>query len=184
MDVQIACACPVLPDGQARHPFDTVTLHEPIEPRVRRALLYEIGLDAEATTGDKLAMLSEGYVLRCIDRWTIIGPIEGENGKTKLGPLPPSRANIQRLILDDAGRGDVLTKATDELYSEAVLLPLILGASNSSPASPTGGSTSRATNGRTPPKRPSRPSSTTTTRTVDTAPMPWSNGGASSSSGN
>jgi hypothetical protein len=174
MDVQIACPCPPTAEGP-RHEFDTVTLHEPIESRVRRALLYDIGLlGDDATAGDRLALLSEGYLLRCIDRWTVVDA----KGKA----LPPSRDNIRRLLIEDAYRGDVVAKAADDLYSEAVLLPLMLGASSSSSDSPTDEPTSPAVNGTTHHPRRSKRSSITTIPTVVTGAMHSSNGGVSSSS--
>ncbi len=182
MDVQIACTCPPKAGGEPRHDSDTVTLHEPILPVVRRALIYDLGLlPDDATAGDRLAMLSEGYILRCIDAWTLWGDVEDEKGRTKLGPLPPSRDNIRLRILGNDRAFDVLAKAADDLYSEAVLLPLLLWASSSLSDGPTNGSTSPAKNGATHPRKRSRPSSTSTIPMVVTGPMLASSGGDSSS---
>jgi hypothetical protein len=173
MDVTIDCGCPPK-DGQPRHSSDTVTLHEPILPIIRRALLYDLSLLGDgASVGDQLALLSEGYVLRCIDAWTLVD----DKGK----PVPPSRDNIRTLLLERPDYGDPVAKAADDLYSEAVLLPLLLGASTSSSAGRTGRSTSPATNGQTPHKKRSTRSSITSSPMVVTGPMQASSGGGSSS---
>lgn len=173
MEVTIPCCCAPRVDGQQPHPTgDHLTFHEPLDPRVRRSLIYDMTLLGEdSTDGERFAILSEGYMLRCIDAWTLV------DAKDK--PLPPSRDNIRALLLPNALAYDIAAKATDELYSGVVLGPLAMRALSFSPPRQTGASTS-ATNGSTSRTKRSKPSSTSTTQTDATEPTPPSLAGASS----
>ena len=183
MDVQIPCPCPLKADGTVRHESDTVSLKDTLTFRERLSLRQTIKWARETSDdiseGELLAALTEGYVLQCISAWSLVD----EKGK----PLPPSRANIREVLLTRDDLAMPVADAADELYSEVILLPLLLGASNSSrstqtpenPASPP--RTSVTPDGKTPPK-PSKRSSTTTIPTVVTGPMLASPAGGSSSS--
>jgi hypothetical protein len=173
MDVTIRCTCPPKADGEPRHAQDTVVLRDVLSPRARRALIYDLSLlGDEGTMGDKLATLNEGYVLRGVESWTLVD----EKGKA----IPVTPAMITEQLIDRPN--DVVATAADDLYTEVVLLPLLLGASSYSPSTPTAAQMSAATNGQTPQRKPSKRSSTSTTPMVVTGPTLLSNGGGSSSS--
>ena len=175
MNVTIPCPCPPKADGTARHESDTVTLRDTLDFRTRLTLRQTIKwakeLDADVTDGQLLAVLTEAYCLHCIDAWTL----QDEKGKA----VPPSHANIRYFLNDHDEQAMTVADAADEMYSTVVLLPLLLGASKSSPGSPTDGSTSQTNGGTTPPKRSKR-SSTSTTPMVATGPMLASPAGGSS----
>jgi hypothetical protein len=171
MDVTIPCICPPKADGEPRHDQDTVTLRDALPPLARRALIYDLSLlGDEGTMGDKLATLNEGYILRGVESWTIV------DAKGKPVPVTPSA--IRERLVDN----DIVAKAADDLYTEVVLLPLLLGASSFSPPTPTAAQTSAVTNGQTPQRKPSKRSSTSTTRMDAIGPTLLSNGGGYSSS--
>jgi len=173
MDVAIPCICPPKADGEPRHAGDTVVLRDTFPPRARRALIYDLSLNDEGTMGDRLALLNEGYVIRGVESWTLV------DAKDK--PLEVTPKAIAEHLIDRENVYDIVAKAADDLYTEAVLLPLLLGASSFSPPTPTVARMSAATNGRTP-RKPSKRSSTITFPTAGTEPTLLSNGGVSSSS--
>lgn len=163
MIVPISCPCPPKADGAARHPDgDTVTLQEPLPFRKRLTLRQEIRsaktFQEDLTDGEALAILTEAYLIHCIEAWTLVD----DKGRA----LPPSRAEIRRFLEEQDEQALVVADAADALYSPVVLLPLLQGASSSSQDSPTTGPTSPTTDGATPPRKPSRPSSTSTTPTA------------------
>jgi hypothetical protein len=178
MNITIPCACPVK-DGQARHPDgDTVTLMEPLDFRTRQALRRQISWMRETTPGftegEVFATLDEGFLLLCITGWTLLD----EKGKA----LPPSRENIAAKFMGDDDRfATPILRRANEMYQDIVLLPLLVGASSSSPGTPIDGSTSR-TDGTTPRRKRSKRSSTTTSPMVVTGPMRASPSGESNSS--
>jgi len=184
MNVSIPCVCPTL-DGGVRHPDgDTVTLRDKLAFRAVEAIRQEVSIFAlqepEATTADSLAIFAEGYVLHGIESWTL--QQDGPKGRAEL--IEVNRGNIRQLILDDLMVADAVSTAADALYAEAVLLPLLARASQSSPSTPTGKSTSasRPTGTRRP--RRSRPSSITTIPTGDTETTSAPLDGVSNSSPN
>lgn len=166
MDVNIACPCPPKADGSPRHEIDTVTLRDTLDFRTRLALRQTMKwaktANDDITEGEILAVLTEAYVLQCIDAWTLVD----DKGKK----VEPSRAAIRDFLDHHDEQAMAVADAADSLYSEVVLLPLLLGSSKSSPSSPTDGSTS-PTNGGTTPRKPSKRSSTATTPMVVTGPM-------------
>jgi len=172
MDVTIPCICPPKADGEPRHAQDTVVFRDAFPPRARRALIYDLSLNEDGTAGDKLALLNEGYIVRGVESWTLV------NEKGKAVPVTP--ATITEHLLDRADVYDLLAKVADDLYTEVVLLPLLLGASSFSPPTPTVAQTSAASNGQTHQRKPSKRSSTSTIPTAVTGPMLASPGGASS----
>ena len=179
MDVQIACLCPPNARGETRHPDgDTVTLRERLDFRsaltARNTMVMVKQEDEEASTADILAALTEVYLLIGITGWTLV------DAKNK--PVDVSRAAIREHLLSNPDVAMVVGDAADELYSEAVILPLLARASNSSPPTPIAGSTSatKASSGRRP--KPSKPSSITTIPTAATVTTSSSPAGASSSS--
>lgn len=177
MEVTIPCPCPPRADGASRHESDSVTLREPLDFRTRLVLRQTVKwvktADEDATEGEILGALTEAYVLHCIDAWSLVDA----KGKA----LPPSRANIRAVLMADDRLAMPVADAADRLYSEVVLLPLLIGASSSSPGTPTDESTSPMSNGRTPRPKPSKRSSTSTSQMAATGPTQLSPGGASNS---
>lgn len=165
--VTTACPCPPLADGEPRHESDEVTLRERLgfveASAVRNGISLrraELELE-ELETAEILAVLTEGYVLYGIAKWTF----EDADGK----PVPVNRANIRRLVLERWEVASVVADAADERYAEAVMLPLLATASTSSRPSPTGASTSANPPSGTPAPKPSKRSSISTIPTADTA---------------
>jgi len=170
MDVTIPCVC------SADHETDTVTLRDALSPHDAMALDKDIQVmraeDPDATAGDVLATLSEGYIVRGISSWTLVG----EDGE----PLPVTKSAIRSLILPNLEAANAIAEEADGLYAEAVMLPLLSRASTSSPPTPTEDSTSAPTDSGSTPPTPSRPFSTTTTPMDDIGQTFASPGGVSS----
>jgi len=175
--VTIECVCPPKA-GETRHPDgDTVTLRPKLDFRsaltARNTIVVLKSEDPDATTADILAALTETYLIVGIESWSLTD----ERGKA----LPVSRVAIRDLMDRHPEAAMIIGDEADELYSEAVIAPLVARAQNSSPPTPINASTS-ATNGSSPkPRKPSRPSSTFTTPTAGTERMSASPAGGSSS---
>jgi cell division septation protein DedD len=186
MDVTIECICPAKADGERRHNKDTVTLKDTLNFRERLALRQTIKWAKETTEditeGELLAILTEGYVLQCIEKWSLV------DAKGK--PLPPTRGVIRAFLEDHDDQAMAVADAADGLYSQVVLLPLLIASAKSSQATPTDeprrgtSSTSPMNTGASRPRKPSKPSSTITSPMVVTGPMLASPGFDSSSSQN
>lgn len=163
-DVTVTCLCP--PDG-TRHPDgEVVTFRETIDFRTasiaRKSVEWLRYEDPEADVPEVLAVLSEFYLLHCIERWTI------RDAKGK--PVEVSKAAVREYVLPNATAAFDLAEAADELYQEVILLPLVARASKSSPPTLTNGSTSPPKpSGRS--RKPLKPSSTVNTPTVAIAPI-------------
>lgn len=158
---EIECICPAKPDGSPRHPEgDTVTLRETLgfvqATTVRNRMALMTGED-HITASDILAGLTETYLFVGIESWTLV------DAKGK--PVPVTRGNIVDLLLSHPLVAMKVGDEADELYSGAVVLPLLGMASGSLPSTPVDGSTSAQTDSPKQPPKPSKPSSTTTTRT-------------------
>lgn len=179
MDVQIDCLCPPNARGETRHPDgDTVTLRERLDFRAaltaRNTMVLVKQEDPDASPADILAALTEVYLLIGITGWTLVD--------AKNRPVEVSRATIREHLLSNPDVAMVVGDAADEMYSAAVILPLMARANNSSPPTPIEGSTS-ATKPSTPRSRkPSSPSSITTIPTDATATTSLPPAGGSSSS--
>lgn len=172
--VKIECVCPPKADGEKRHPDgDTVRLRPRLDfvasLTARNAVNVLRTNDAEASTAEVLAVLTEAYLIGGIEAWSIT------DAKGK--PLPVSREAIRAFMADYPDAAMEVGDGADELYTKAVLAPLVARALKSLPPTPTEQSTS-PTNGspRTPRKR-SKPSSITTIPTADTERMTASHGG-------
>lgn len=175
MDVQIRCICPPQAGGEPRHAQgDTITLRDPLD--FRTTLILRQTVQWLRSTGDPseaeiLAALSEAYLLHCIGAWTLVD----EKGR----PVSVSRAGVESRLLPHVDEAVLITDAAEGLYTEKVLLPLVVPGLMSSRGGPMVASTS-ATNGHSPkPQKRSRPSSTGPTPTVVTAPTEWSRDGVS-----
>jgi len=159
MDVTVPCICPPLEDVR-RHPDgDTIGLVDTLDffraTAIRKSLAFINSDDPEARAVEVLARLSLAYVMFGIDRWTVVDA----KGKA----VPVSHAAIRSSLLANDTAASIVVEAADELYQQAVLLPLMAGASTSSPPMPTGTSTSRPTGSSRKRRKPSSPSSTITT---------------------
>ena len=178
MDVTIDCVCPPKGDGQTRHPNgDTVTLRETLDFRssvtARNAIVILKSEDPDCTAADILALLTETYLLVGVESWTLTD--------AKGVRLDVDKANVRAALLSHPDQAMLVGDAADELYSAAVIGPLVAKASKSSPPTPISDSTP-ATTGSSPtsPTRSKR-SSITTIPTAVTEPTSPSLAGASSS---
>ena len=164
-----ACQCPNTPHADG----DVVRLRE------RLGLAAGIAVQKliiEANTADnniegarRTGLMAEGLLLYGVESWNLVG-LDGH-------PLPVSPETIRVQLLDDFERGQVASEKADDLYSLAVLSPLLKQVRTLSPPSPRDGSTSATgssekakaaspstRSSRKPPKR-SKPSSITSTQT-------------------
>lgn len=160
----VKCLCP-RNGAEVRHPAgDTILLKEKLDFHtaltMRKSIVMLRAGNDDVTNEEILATLDESYLRYGITSWTLVD----EKGK----PIPVKGSTIEQYLLSDIDAAmDVAEEANDK-YSSVVLLPLLRGASTSSPDMPTDDSTS-ATNGSSPkPPKPSKPSSTTTSRTDST----------------
>jgi len=179
MDVQITCLCPPK-DEAVRHPDgDTITLRDKLDffraTAIRKGLSFiESDDDEGGRAYEVLARLTEGYLLFGIERWSLVD----EKGKA----VPLSHSNIRSRLLENFEAAGKVADAADELYAKAILLPLMAGASTSSPPTPTNGSTSPLTVLPKKSPKPSKRSSTSTTQTGGTEATSSSLAGVSSTS--
>lgn len=176
--MDIRCICPPKADGTPRHDHDTITLRERMDFRssiaIRNALALDTAEGGELDMADVLAMLTERFIRYGIESWTIVD----DKGKA----IPVSQASIASLIISDIDLATDIGDVADDLYREAVLLPLVGRGSKSSPVTPTSGSTPAKTPRSTRRRKPSSPSSTSTTRTGGIATISVLHDGDSSSS--
>ena len=160
---------------------DNVTLRPTLGFRESASIRNEVILlrqaDEDVSAGDILAVLTEGYLLHGIESWTgaRFTDADGE-------PIPVTKRNIRDLILVDLEVASIIGDEADNLYAEAVMLPLLRMASSSSPTTPTESSTSAPTDSPSSPPKRSKPSSISTIPTGDTATTSSSPDGVSSSS--
>lgn len=175
MDVTIPCVCGL-------HETDTIVLRERLDFRravaLRNALALMYQEEPDAGFDEVLATLTDKYLYAGIESWTL----EEENDKGKRLPMPPSYANIRDHLLTHFDEAMTVGDAADDLYTEAVMLPLLARGSRSSGSSPTNASTSATKPSSTKPPKPSKPSSITTLPTAATEVTSRSLAGGSSSS--
>jgi hypothetical protein len=164
-DIPIACICPPDANGQTRHPAgDVVTLKWPLGFREVMVIRKSIGW-AQVATPDAsppavLALLVEAYVTHCIESWTVL------DGQGK--PVPVTEQSIRDFLLPTLSAFTV-GDAADDLYTEAVIVPLLVRPSKSSQRGPISASTYPLTGSQSKRRKPSKPSSTTSTQTDGTA---------------
>ncbi len=158
--VKVKCLCPPRPDGLPRHEADYVNLRDRLDFRQAVAVRVDIRetVKAGGSEGELEGMLAESYVLHGVESWSLV------DEKNK--PLPLTRENLRNVLLADYDTGQEVANEADNLYTEAVVLPLLQRASTSLQGSPMPDSTS-PTNG-TPTRKPRSRSSTSTTPTGDT----------------
>lgn len=181
----IPCVCPpkrIDETGisEVRHPDgDTVTLRERLDFRAALTARNAVNVlkveDPQAGAGEVLAVLTEAYLIGGIESWTLVH-LDAED-RNRLKALPVSRATVRAFMADHVDEASLVGDEADELYSKAVLGPLVARASGSLPVTPTPDSTSPTTkSSETLPKR-SKQSSITTIPTGGTEQMSASRGG-------
>lgn len=172
MDVVIDCVCP------GGHAQDTVTLRDKLDFITAASMQKSIDMlkadNADATNEEILATLLEAYVRFGVSAWTLVD-VKGE-------PIPARPSMVERYLLTHVAEAMVVASHAEDLYTEAVLLPLIKAGSTSSPPMPTTESTSPETSSPDESHTPSSPSSTTTTQTGGTVTTSRPRGGGSRSS--
>jgi len=178
MDVTIPCPCPEK-DGEPRHESDTVTLFDVLDFHratvVTKSVQFIDSDDDAVRSAEVLATLTEFYILMGIQRWTL------RDASNK--PVEVNSAAIRSHILGRPDIAAIVANQADDLYSKAILLPLLARASNFSPPSPTNGQTSPKRAGEQPKRpRPSRRSSISTIPMDATETTSSSLDGVSSSS--
>ena len=175
----IDCICPRKADGEPRHPDgDDVELRERLDFRglltARNAFAYVKQEDPNADWPEVLAVLSEQYLLLGIRDWTVVDA----RGKR----IEPSKAAIREHLLSNPDEAIKVADEADDLYTEAVLAPLVARALNSSAPTPISASTSATNGSAKTPRTRSRPSSTSTTQTAGIVTSASSHAGGSTSS--
>lgn len=179
----IPCPCPGTP-----HPDgDTVYLRDKLGLRAGATLQSLIIAsrrqnarddDAEPPpltpmqTAEVNGNLIEQYVLLGVVGWTFV---DGKGQK-----VPVHSDTIRSWLLDDFERATPVADAADDLYKDAVIGPLVRGASELSPDTTTDTSTSHIPTGTQSDPTQSRPFSTSTTPMDDTETTSLSLAGASS----
>ena len=180
MDVTIQCICPPKADGEPRHEQDTITLRDPLHFRDAMALQKDMamaGSDDDATVGDSLAALTEGYMLAASAAWTLVDakgkPIEADTDRhPRLAAVATSTVAMD------------VSAAAEELYNPSGAAPFSGEGLDVVRTWPTEPSTSAPTGSPRKPRKPSRPSSTSTTPTDGIATITPSPAGDSRSSRN
>lgn len=173
MNITIPCACPPLEGGQPRHDTDELVYVDELPYRqaiaAQKDMSLAFGDDAageEVTTGDALATLTEQYVLRGLESWSLVDV----NGQ----PIPVTRQAIRGYLLSRWQIATVVSDAVEPLYNPQVLLPLVERASRLSQPGETAGSTSAPMASPSKRPRPSKRSSTSSTQMDGTAiPTSW-----------
>jgi hypothetical protein len=168
IEVRVRCICP----DPATHPEgDTVELPERLTFHqlaiATKSVLWLKSQRPSADVPEWLALLSEVYLEHCLAGWSLQAP----GAKGRLEPVPLTPENVAIYLLTQPDVAFEVAAQADDLYSSAVLSPLLRMAESSSPAGPTGGSTSpKRANGLERPKRPKR-SSISTSPTAGTGQM-------------
>jgi hypothetical protein len=146
---------------------DTITLRDDFDFRTAARVRNTVAIledDERRDAALVLAVLQEGYLLYGVTAWTL----QDADGK----PRPVSPDAVRTWLLPLAVQASIVADAADDLYSEAVVAPLVVRAATSSQPTPTTEATS-ATNGSQPKATaaptPLKRSSTSTTRTGDIA---------------
>lgn len=171
-DVTVPCLCPERAGARPHPDGDTITFREHLDFRTALSLRNEFQLATGGTPiAEVLAIVAESYLLYCIDSWTVIDA----RGK----PVAPSRDAIREYLLPNIEAAITASDFADGLYSQALILPLLLKAATSSQPTPTGASTSPRSGPSETPSH-SSPSLTTTIPTGDTATTSPSLAGVSS----
>jgi hypothetical protein len=177
-DVAVPVACPC--EGTPHQDGDTVYLHPKLGLAagiaVQKLIIEANQTEERLSAAELTGVLAEGYLLHGVAAWTLVD----DQGKS----LPVDKDTIRKKLLDDFTVGAPVADAADDLYMEAVLLPLVKKVSDSSRSSRTNGSTSAPKAATRKRQKPSKQSSTTTSQTGVIVEISPSRGGASKSSPN
>lgn len=169
VEVRVACPCPGTP-----HPDgDTVGLREKLGLAAGIAL-QKLIIEANQSRPDAAEItgrLAEGYLLHGVESWSFTD----DQGRV----LAVNPEAIKRILLADFSLAAPIADAADDLYMAPILLPLVTRANNSSPTTPTNGSTSASPPGTSPRRKRSKRSSTSTSPMADTEPTTPSLAGVS-----
>jgi hypothetical protein len=173
--MRIDCICPGTPHAEG----DTVTLHQTLDFRramtmQKSVVIARTGVDEDMDTAEILAILAESYLRYGVESWTLVDAA----GKA----IPVSPDNVSAHLMTHIAEAMDLAEEADDLYQEAVLLPLVRRGLRSSQPTSTTDSTSPSTGSDPDPLTPSSPSSTTTTPTDDIETTSSPLDGASNSS--
>lgn len=173
----VDCICPPNKAGETRHPDgDTIELRERLDFASGRTArnFIAMGKQEDKATAEIMTDLTQWYMLAGIRTWTVVDAY----GK----PVEPNRITIPEYLFSHPEAAEIVGDEADDLYSEAVIAPLVVRGSSSMPPMPMGGSTSATNGSSSKPPKPSKRSSTTTTPTDDIETTSLSLVGASSSS--
>ena len=155
----VECPCPGKPHSEG----DIVELRDRLGLAAGARLQHL--LIASRTNEDNAAEVTghlvEAYLLVGVCGWTFVD----EAGK----PVPVTEDNVRSILLEDFGLAYPVAEKADELYHQAVIGPLLNGASKPSRTTSTDASTSAREGGSAKPPKRSKPSSTSTTQTGVTA---------------
>lgn len=160
--VAVACQCPGAP-----HDGDTVYLRPTLDLRggmIAQRKVIDLATDRGENTDTDLilATLAETYCLNGVVDWTLTN---GDGHK-----LEVNEQTIRDRILSDFSFGIVVADAASDLYTAAVLDPLLAQVSKSSRPTSTASSTSARTGSSAKRRKRSKPSLTASTPTGDTEP--------------
>ena len=156
--VAVACPCPGTPHSDG----DTVFLSPKIGFNagvIADSKLVDILRGSGDVDAVKAALLTT-YITDGVRAWTFV---DAEGADIKVTP-----ESIAAILLSDYELGVVVAEAADPLYSKAVTNPLLRRMSESSPTSPTNGSTSRKRGSSAKRPKASEPSLTSITPTDST----------------
>ena len=156
--IPIGVPCPTgqHPDGDSVSLLSKLPLPGGIEARRKIAELSE-----GAGKDEVIGLLMDVYLRHGIAAWTL----HDDDGK----PLALTRDTLRARILDELDTALPIANKADDLYSPAVVTPLVKAAAKSSPASRPAPSTSASTESTPLPPKRSRRSSTSTSATGATA---------------
>lgn len=170
--VQVECPCPGKP-----HDADTVFLRPTLGLQagvaVQSLLINAHNAEDRLTEAELTGVLAEGYLLHGVASWTFVD----DKGHT----IPVTRDTIRTQLLDRFDLGEPVANKADDLYAQALFLPLVKRASASSPVSPTAKSTSARNGSTRKHQKRSKRSSTSTSTTAATAEISVSPDGGSNS---
>jgi hypothetical protein len=137
--MRIDCICPPKA-GAVRHPDgDEITFKKALDFKSMAIIRWEIAIrqarDPKASLAEHFGAVTELYVLYGVESWTLVD--------AKGQPIDVSTSEIRERLLPSA-QAQAIGDQADQTY-QAVMLPLLLQGSPSSPPTPTDESTSPKT---------------------------------------
>ena len=152
----VPCPTGQHPEGDSVSLLSKLPLPGGIEARRKIAELSD-----GAGKDEVIGLLMDVYLRHGIVAWTL----HDDEGK----PLELTRETVRTRILDELDIALPIANKADDLYSPAVVTPLVKAAAKSSRASRPAPSTSAATDSTPSPRKRSKRSSTSTSATAVTA---------------